>query len=430
MPDLGLDRPRPGPNSAGLERFLREYGMDSKRVAAGQAAGDLVQGAAGMRRLALERHPGVLEAGLALKQAEAALRRDGQWPNPSLEGKLVFDMEGRPAGEGALKFAIPLGGRIGAAREQALLALEVAHLDLNAARKRALVQVDSAFAVLSLAQARLDLFEHLRQRSAQYADLARSRREASMADSVDVALVLSDAARDRRRVARAKAGVRKARVELLRLCGLRAAAPGKLSLVPPQRQDLAEDYESLRKSALKSNDSLGKARLAFRLADRRLAVHLAEQWPDLILGPAIVGDGGGVALGLALGMEIPMLHQKGGEVEVARLRRESAAEALRQQARDLTARLDASFIELDALKEELDGLLKEAAGELDQATALAEVRYASGRLDVLRLLGVHRAFASLKLEYLELLHAQRITLIGLEAEVGRPLRLKSEEVSP
>ncbi len=294
MPDLGLDIPRPGSNLAGLERFLKEYGMDSKRVAPSQMTGGAGQGEAGMRRLALERHPQVVAASLAVAEAEA----------------------------------------------------------------------------------------------------------------------------------------RKARVELLRLCGLRAAAPSKLSVAPPQRQELDEDFESLRKSALKSSDALGKARLAFRLADRRLALHLAEQWPDLTLGPAIVGDAGGVALGLAVGMEIPMLHQRGGQVEVARLQRDAAAEALRQQARDLTARLDASFIELDALKAELDGLLKEAAGELDQATVLAEVRYASGRLDVLRLLGVHRAFANLKLEYLELLHAQRITLIGLEAEVGRPLRLKSEEVSP
>jgi len=337
---------------------LKEYGMDSKRVAPSQVMGGAGQGEAGMRRLALERHPQVVAASLAVAEAEAALRRDGQWPNPGLEGKLVFDMEGRPAGEGALKFAIPLGGRIGAAHDRALVALEMAHLNLDAARKQALAQVERAFAALSLAQARLTLFEQLRQRSAQYADLARSRREASIADSVDVALVLSDAARDRRRVARAKAGVRKARVELLRLCGLRAAAPGKLSVAPPQRQDLAEDFESLRKSALKSSDALGKARLAFRLADRRLALHLAEQWPDLTLGPAIVGDAGGVALGLAVGMEIPMLHQRGGQVEVARLQREAAAEALRQQARDLTARLDASFIELDALKAELDGLLK------------------------------------------------------------------------
>ena len=430
LPALDLPLPAPVTSPQELERFLSSTESPPPPRTASPNGDGVGLTEADLRRLALERNPQVVEADLALRQAEAAVRRAGQWPNPDLEGKMVVSMEGNPAGEAALKFPIPLGGRIGAQEDLAGVALELARRDLDAARRTALAQVDRAMARWSLHQARLALFTTLRDRSSQYAELARSRREASVADSVDVALVLADAAKDARRVFRARAELRQARVELLRLCGLPSAEAMPFILPPLARQGLAENQAALQKAALKASDGLARARLRFRLADGQLGLRLAEQWPDLKLGPAFVGDAGGVALGLALGVEIPLLHQRGGQVEEARLHRERAAALLRLEARDVVAGIQARFFELEGLDGELDGLLSEAAAELDQATVLAEVRFTSGQLDVLRLLSVHRSFASLKLEYLALLHAQRLALIDLQARVGRPLRFAPEEGRP
>jgi len=83
---------------------------------------------------------------------------------------------------------------------------------------------------------------------------------------------------------------------------------------------------------------------------------------------------------------------------------------------------------LKSAETEMDELIGEATGALEGALEVAEARYSAGKLDVLRLLSVHRAFAELKLDYLDLLLAQREALIDLERVVGRPV--KTKEVKP
>jgi outer membrane protein TolC len=58
---------------------------------------------------------------------------------------------------------------------------------------------------------------------------------------------------------------------------------------------------------------------------------------------------------------------------------------------------------------------------MQQAQSLAQKRYASGKLDVLRLLSVHRAAAQLQLQRLDLLHDLQVAVIDVGALVGRPL---------
>jgi cobalt-zinc-cadmium efflux system outer membrane protein len=415
---------RPQKTNADLERFLRDYGVEV--AGADETAGKLLKPDA-VRRLAVANHPGVLAAQAEVAQAKAHLGTAGAWPNPELEGRVLFDSDGRAEGEGALMFALPLGGRIGAAKEQAMAEFDLARLKLASVRKRAMLQADRLLNRMAQTQARLSLFESLAKRSRQYASLAKSRRAASMADPLDVALVLADAAGDRRAVTRTRAEIESVKRKLRLLLGL---APGEADFDVPQlvRLVLGESAAELRKAALTHRPELLRARLELVRADRRAARAAAERVPDLQLGPAVEAREDSVAFGFMLAIPLPLLNTGSGPYREALAAREGAREAYLQAARDAVSRVEKQTNRLKTAETELDELVGEATAALEGALEVAEARYGAGKLDVLRLLSVHRAFAELKLDYLDLLLLQREALIDLERAVGRPV--KTKEVAP
>lgn len=421
VPEYGM---RPVKTDAELERFLKEYGSG---MALAEATGGDVLGPAEVRRLAAANHPGVLAARAKVAEAKAHLGSAGAWPNPELEGRVLFDSDGRAEGEGALLFTLPLGGRIGAAKEQALAELDLARVDLAAARKRAMLQADRLLNRLAQAEARLALFESLAKRSRQYASLAKSRKEASMADPLDVALVLADAAGDRRAVARTRTEIAAVK-QKLRLLLKMAPEEADFNVRPLVRLGLTESPDQLIKAALTQRPELLRARLGLILADRRAARAAAERAPDLQLGPALQAREESVAVGFILAIPLPVFSTGSGPYREALAAREGAREEYRQAAREAVSRVREKMNRLESTQAELDELIGEAAGALEGALEVAEARYGAGKLDVLRLLSVHRAFSELKLDYLDLLLLQREVLIDLERAVGRPV--KTKEVAP
>jgi len=425
MPDqLPVYGTRPAPSDAELERFLQEYGAVA---APAEATGGEFLEPEDVRRLAAANHPGVITAEAELAEARAHLGAAGAWPNPELEGRVLFDPEGRAEGEGALVFTLPLGGRIGAAEEQALAELDLARVNLAAARKRAVLQADRLLSRLAQAEARLVLFESLAKRSRQYASLAKSRKEASMADPLDVALVLADAAGDRRAVARTRTEITSLKQKLRLLLGM-APDEADFQVKPLTRLGLSESPEELLKAALTHRPELLQARVELMLADRRAARAMAERVPDLRLGPAVEAREDSVAFGFLLAIPLPVLSTGSGPYREAQAARSGAREKCRQAARDAASRVREEMNRLKSIQDELDELIGEATGALEGALEVAEARYSSGKLDVLRLLSVHRAFAKLKLDYLDLLLAQREALGDLQLAVGR--MVKTKEVAP
>jgi cobalt-zinc-cadmium efflux system outer membrane protein len=207
-------------------------------------------------------------------------------------------------------------------------------------------------------------------------------------------------------------------------------APGEADFDVPQlvRLVLGESAAELRKAALTHRPELLRARLELVRADRRAARAAAERVPDLQLGPAVEAREDSVAFGFMLAIPLPLLNTGSGPYREALAAREGAREAYLQAARDAVSRVEKQTNRLKTAKTELDELVGEATAALEGALEVAEARYGAGKLDVLRLLSVHRAFAELKLDYLDLLLLQREALIDLERAVGRPV--KTKEVAP
>jgi len=363
-------------------------------------------------------HPELVAARARIDEAQAATTTASAWPNPEIGGRLMFDTAGGAIrGEGAFLFPLPLGGRIGEAEAVAALNLERARTEVAALELEVRVEADRRLARLAHARARLALLQELAERSARYATLARERRAASVADPLDVALVLADAARDRRAVAREGAAVTAAEEEIRMLAGLPPEA-AILRVETPARRSIALDREQLIREAEQHCPALLLARLKVASADAEAQLAAAERVPDLHLGPAVAGEDGGVAVGLQAGIPLPLINSGRGPYDEALARRRAALEEYRAEARRTAAEVVTLLARLAAADEEIDALLGESIAAAEQAFALARARYEAGKLDVLRLLSAHRAFADLKLEHLDLLLARQEVVLDLELGVG------------
>ena len=411
---------QPVKSNVDLERFLQEYGMDTIQA---ETAPDRARSSIGVRELAVNNHPEVIAAEARVSEARAHLGTAAAWPNPELEGRVLFDLDGKAEGEGALLFTLPLGGRVGAAEEQAVAELDLAHANLSAARKRAMAETNRLLSRLAHAEARLALFESLAKRSRQYASLARSRKEASVADPLDVALVLADAAGDRRAVTRSRTEIESIKQKLRLLMGL---ASGQADIVEPRlkRFRLTESQDELVQSALSHRSDLMQARLEVVLADRKATRAAAERVPDLQLGPAVEAREDSVAFGFLLAIPLPVLSTGSGPYREALAAREGARAAYWHATREAVSQIRDAVNRFESIQTELDDLIGEAGGALESALEVAEARYGAGKLDVLRLLSVHRAFAELKLDYLDMLLALREAHIDLELAKGAWVRTK------
>ena len=407
-----------------VETFLTDFGL--KEEVSSDPAGRLLSSAE-VRRLAVTKHPEVVAARYRYDEAAAHLKSSSAWPNPELAGRVVTNPDGALDGEGALLLSLPMGGRIGAAIDEAELKLARIEAQYGSVRKRALSGADRLLLRLALARARLALFERMASLSGKYAELARSRRAASMADPLDVALVLADAARDRGAVKRTEGEVELIERELALFLGIEAetrdfAAP------PLQRIRLTESGEALEEASLKHRPDVRVAQLAAMAADREAARVAAERIPDLKLGPAMTSENGEAAVGLSFGIELPLLSRGSGPYAEALARREKARSAYRQSCREAVSDVGDRLVRYRSIDGELASLLTEASGAIEGALSLAEVRYTAGRLDVLRLLSIHRAFTDVRLEFLDLLFRQHETIVDLEEAVGRSVHI--EEVMP
>jgi outer membrane protein TolC len=411
----------PGPGSQSdptLDAFLADTPLEI-------ADRDVPPGAdlttAAMRWLILQNHPEVRAAHLAHVEAQARSRTAGRWPNPELEGRVIVADDGADELEGALRFALPIGGRLGAIGRSAELEVEQAHAELVAARNTALRELDGLLTRLSWARERLSLQEELASRSGQYAELASKRRASSVADPLDVSLVLLDAAQDSRAVIRGRTTVAALEAQVRLHLGL---APGQRqiatsSLSPPQLNVAVDDLHAL--AAQHCADWI-RARLEYQRAEWNATAAARARIPDLVVGPAVAGTQEALSLGVAFGVALPVFAGGGSTYRAARTRRDAAHEALLATARDVQVGLDTRLARFVSLERELAELTGEAAAVASEALTLAQQRYAAGQIDVLRLLAAHRGYADLRLEILDLLRAQWDALYELEEVVGRPLR--------
>jgi outer membrane protein TolC len=379
---------------------------------------------AGIRRLSLDNSPEVLETKAQLAIAQAKLKSASTWSNPDLEARLLSNADGDILSEAALTFRLPIGGRVSASEEEALAAIRLAGHNLAAARKKAIWRADMLMAQLAHQKARQELLKKLLLRSKNNATLASSRLQASLADSVEVTLLLAEAAKDRRMEVKAQADLTQTKQELYLLMGLAPGENRKLQVEALTPFKLSESPERLTSDSHKNNPEILRAKLQLELADRHAANVAAERIPDLKIGPALESAPTETAFGVKLGFEIPLLSTGSASYQKALAKRQAAVSAYRQVCRTAEINVSTHLSRLASLTDEMRDFATQPNHLIEDAIALAEEQYAAGKTDVLRLLSVHRAQVALEEEYFDLLLATHKALINLELAVGRPVAIE------
>ncbi len=412
--------PRPVAVEPELERFAARAGV---RLAPAPAAPAAELTPAALRRMALDADADAIAAKAGLERARARAAAAGLWPNPRLAGRVLGLQTGGVRGEAALLFALPVGGRLGAEVEQAAADQALATLDLELARLQALRRLERGLLRLAHARAEVALLRGLVERSKQNAAVVEARGRSALADPLDAALVHAQQARDRQALVRARAELRLQQRRLRLLVGL-APGTGRLPETGLDAAELDEVPAGLRRDGAAGHPAVRRARLVLALAERQAARVAAERVPDVELGPAFDGGPDGVAGGVTLGIELPLLDSGAADYRRALASRTAAAAALRQAQREAAVAVADRLAALGARRDELAALEEESADRVAEAVALAESRFAAGRLDAVRLLALHRAHVELELDRLRLRRDVRLARTALERVVGRPLRLK------
>lgn len=395
-----LRRPDWGPTASEMDGELSRFLAKNPALTVQQASADsgpltLPR----MRWLALQNNPAVIAARGELTAATAMAGSAGNWPDPEIDSRYLTDGDGSSELEAALIFGIPWSGRAAARGKAAGYARELARIEFDSACQAALLELDQALSELAWATERLAMRQDLAARSKHFAELTRSRQEANVADPLDAALIIADAATDQRAVIRSRLKLKTIKHNLALKLGI---APNKwwldtLPLIPP-RVDL--ELATVEQAAGGRRAWLS-ARAAYQMSEWEAAAASRERIPDLSLGPVLTSADSESRYGVTAGIALPIFSGAGSHYQAALARRDSAYQILQQEARSTAVEIKNRTSYLNATTEELELLGQEPLTAAEDALALAGERYGAGQVDILLLLSAHRAYSTLKLELLD-----------------------------
>jgi outer membrane protein, heavy metal efflux system len=356
-------------------------------------------------------HPDLDIARAKLELSRAATVTAGQRPNPVLNLGTAFDTA---AVAGAIPpGAIPLTigpvinlivetfGKRGYRAAEARQLAEASRWDLATAAWQVRGRVRTALLDLWAASRRVGLNRRKLELQEQVLRLLERRLEVGEASSLDVS-------RERINLARVAVALRdieraadQASAQLATAVGVPVhVLPGaRLSFdafdrAQPLGDELAEG--ALRRQALTERTDVRAALAQYEAAQSVLQLQVANQYPNLTLGPGYNYDVGVNKFSITPALELPIFHQNQGQIAEAAARRQQSAARLTALQAQIVGAIDAAVAAYHATARELkttNGLLAGAqrrereiaasfrAGEVDRPTLIsAELETASIRL--------------------------------------------------
>jgi cobalt-zinc-cadmium efflux system outer membrane protein len=358
--------------------------------------------------LAERRHPDLAQSRARAEAAEGLAVQSGLAPNPSLVGRMEgAPFEGRTLGDAELLAGIsqrvPLGGRLGAAREAGLLEAERLRREHELRRIEVRSRVQAAFATARFAEETARVHAELLALARRGAELAElGRREGD---------VPADEA--------ARAGLEEARARLEedKVNGLRdlafvtlAGALGEPSLRIGSLHGSLESVFELPAldsvlAALEDGPQAALARGEVEAARARLEQAGAERIPDVTLDLLYrrIGITGADTFDVGISIPLPVFDRGQGRMQEARAGLREAEARARGTRDDAVRRVREAHARLsEALSHRR--LVKEAIlPKAEAILAAAELRHAAGDLGLGETLRVRREHAEARLAHLEAL---------------------------
>lgn len=386
---------------------------------------------------ALYFHPDLDIAYAKLSVAEAAIRTAAQRPNPTFNLTPQFNATSATPTAWtvgtAINLLLELFGKRTARTEQARALAEAARFDLGTATWLVRGRVRSALLDLWAAQQSVALFQQRLGVQDQLVGFLERRLAVGEASGLDVArervnrdqfsLMVEDARRD---AADARAVLATAvGVPLQALDGVKLEFGAVARASPPP----AEDTRRLRQLALTGRADVASSLQQYEAAQAGLRLQIANQYPNLTLGPGYSYDQGDNKFSLAATIDLPILNQNQGQIaEAAARRRQAAASftALQAQIIGQVDRARTAYVSTTKSLATADALLAQQSGRQERTRDL----FRAGQIDHVTLLAGDLEVATTRISRLQALVAQRRALGQIEDALQQPIFVPATPTPP
>lgn len=389
----------------GIERRTDDPPGTIARAQAQEAESLSLEGALAM---AEGSHPELAAARARVEAAEGRALQAGLFPNPVVVGRMESaPFEGGTTGNAeflaGVSLRLPVGGRLGAAREAETLERERLLREFEVRRLEVRSRVQAAFAAALYAHEVVKLRSRMSEAALRGAAVAKARREAGDALAEEVARAEIEEARARLELDRA-GGLRDlALVALASAIGnplLRiGSVEGKLeaALEVPSIESVLPDLEASPHAAL--------AEAEVQVLRGRVEQAKLERIPDVSLDLFYrrLEHSEKDAFDVGVGFALPLFDRNQGRIREL----EAEAQAARARARGIRGeavrKAREAHIRLSEAVRHARLLKSEILPRAETVIQGAEVRYAGGDMSLADILPIRRERASAELAYLEAL---------------------------
>lgn len=372
-----------------------------------------------LERMALECNPTLVQSCMAVRSAEGDCIQAGLYPNPKVG--YVADEIGNDGAAGMMGGAIGqqfvTGGKLRLSRSVAGHEIERARFAWEAQRWRVLNDVRRGYYEVLLAQKRIEVNQQLMGIEDQILKSTQQLRGAKEVSEVDVlqarveaesaTLKLSEA-RDRHQSTwrRLSAAVGRPDMEP-------AALAGDVS------QDLpALTWEDSLAALLRDSPELARARAGVDRARCELARQCAERVPNLDVGTALKYDTASryTIVDVEVALPLQIFNRNQGNIVKAQAALASAEHEVRRVELDLRERLATAFEQYVSARRRVEAYSRSILPHARKSLELTSAGYREGEFTFLTLLTAQRTFFDKTLEHLaslEELWGRNVELEGL-----------------
>lgn len=372
--------------------------------------------------------PDVRSALAELAVARATAEIATPLPNPSIEFGAEFGLDGNTPSErtvpfGGLGVTIPLGDRRACNDAVAAAELALAETAARCAMRTAWLELRAAFAETALGSRRADALQAAEAAATTAVQLGDRLVEAGGAATDRVAALELELANTIAERLAFEAHLTEQRRDL----AIRTATSLQEwhHLTTPAAFEMTElpDATGLRAALIAHHTELRELRRRYEVAEAELHLAVAEQYPDLQIGPSVGGEVGETrtVLGLTLGIELPIFDRNQRAIATARARRQAVREQYELAAHRALTELEAATRQLELAVRRLELHEQRIVPAAERALQLATRAIEAGSGDLLALLQSAQAARAAQLQFLDAERDLIRAWNALELATGTPL---------
>jgi cobalt-zinc-cadmium efflux system outer membrane protein len=367
-----------------------------------------------------------LRAGVAAAGAVHA----GRWDDPvfGVDIERIMESVSDPwVIASTITFTVPISGRLGAAERLANVEHVAALREVAAEEWETVQQLRSAWVTWSSLRLRHELITALAGQLESITNTARKLSEAGEIDRPQATLFELERIGRLDELRQVEGQSREAQIELHTLLGLAPDAP--VELQPVASFEAPEQSNDQLLIALKSSNLRLILRQAeYDAAERKLALEIREQYPDLAVGPGYSSDEGQSRALLGLSLPLPLFNANRQAIAEAEAQRELARAAYETEYERIVADVERLVTRLQTAATQRADLDQTLIPLADQQ--LADVRRLAdlGELDPLLLLETIVRTHDAKLRLIQARLAEASAAIALRNLLGPPRSQSIEDI--